>query len=200
MSTAGRGRMKPEERRAHLLDCAGDVLLDRGADAVTLDAVASRAEVTRALLYHYFDSRDDLLVELFVTVSERFDHRFGEITDSVSSIDELVESVVGVYLDESERDGRILSALDHASTESGELEGRRATRIFHLFLGLAAVVQQVTGADLKEAGFGAAMAMGAAQTGSFYARTVLIDEAETRARLGEFISAALRTLGSADRP
>ena len=56
--------MAPEARRAQLLDAALDVLNDRGFGAVTIEAVARRAGVTRPVLYDNFGDLQGLMLAL----------------------------------------------------------------------------------------------------------------------------------------
>lgn len=50
--------------RTKLLDGATALLVEGGADAVTVDAVSERSGVAKSTLYRHFPSRDDLLVEV----------------------------------------------------------------------------------------------------------------------------------------
>lgn len=63
MST-GRKRLAPEVRQQQLLDAALDILATEGIDAVTVEAVATRAGVTRPVVYDQFGDLDGLLVAL----------------------------------------------------------------------------------------------------------------------------------------
>ena len=63
----GRGRpadADPEQQRQHLLSAAATVFAERGPEATTLQQIARLAAVDRRLLYHYFDSKDNLYVEV----------------------------------------------------------------------------------------------------------------------------------------
>ncbi len=57
-------RMAPEARRAQLLDAALDVLAEKGFGAVTIEAVARRAGVTRPVLYDNFGDLQGLMLAL----------------------------------------------------------------------------------------------------------------------------------------
>ena len=59
-----RQRMAPEERRGAILDAALSVFSDLGYTQATLNDVADRVGVTKGCLYHYFESKERLLVEL----------------------------------------------------------------------------------------------------------------------------------------
>jgi AcrR family transcriptional regulator len=50
-----------EKRRTEILDAAEAVALEIGTDAMTMDQVARKARISRALLYVYFKDKPDLL-------------------------------------------------------------------------------------------------------------------------------------------
>jgi AcrR family transcriptional regulator len=49
-----------ERRRAEIVDAAEQLYADKGWDSVTMEQVAKRARLSRALLYVYFRDRDEL--------------------------------------------------------------------------------------------------------------------------------------------
>jgi AcrR family transcriptional regulator len=65
MSTAPRRpyapRLPPEERRTQLLDTALEIFAEQGLPAVSIEAIARRADVTRPVVYGVFDDLDDLM-------------------------------------------------------------------------------------------------------------------------------------------
>lgn len=61
---AQRIRRSPERARAELLAALEAVLQDTGISDVTVEAVTSRAGMTRSAFYHYFSGLDELLVGL----------------------------------------------------------------------------------------------------------------------------------------
>jgi AcrR family transcriptional regulator len=59
-----RQRMAPEERRGAILEAALSVFSDLGYTQATLNDVADRLGVTKGCLYHYFESKERLLLDL----------------------------------------------------------------------------------------------------------------------------------------
>ncbi len=57
-------RLAPEIRRRQLLDAALDVLAEGGFDAITVEAVAQRAGVTRPVVYDLFGDLEGLMLAL----------------------------------------------------------------------------------------------------------------------------------------
>lgn len=57
-------RAQAEWRRERLLDAALGVFVDKGVDGASVKDIARAAGVTPGLLYHYFESKDDLVLTL----------------------------------------------------------------------------------------------------------------------------------------
>ena len=73
---AGTRRKKaPVQVRAQLLQAASDIATDQGVPAVTLDAVAERAGVTKGALQYHFANKQGLLDALFEQTMERFEQQ-----------------------------------------------------------------------------------------------------------------------------
>jgi AcrR family transcriptional regulator len=65
-------RLKPQQRRDHLLDTAAAMFADKPYEDVFVEDIAVRAGVSRATLYHYYPSKRDLYVAIFERASGRF--------------------------------------------------------------------------------------------------------------------------------
>lgn len=57
-------RMSPQERREQILDSAADLIVARGLTSCTLEVVATRAQISKPLIYKYFPRLEDLLKAL----------------------------------------------------------------------------------------------------------------------------------------
>ena len=66
-----------ERRRAEIIDAAEQLYAEKGWDSVTMDQVAKRARLSRALLYVYFRDKEELLFGIgeraMQLLSERFE-------------------------------------------------------------------------------------------------------------------------------
>lgn len=62
----GNTRAKPRLTRSSWLESALEFLFENGINAVTVDAIAKRLEVTRGSFYHHFENRQDLFHEMLV--------------------------------------------------------------------------------------------------------------------------------------
>lgn len=71
----GPDRLTAEARRDLLLDVARDLVCEIDPERITMGLVASRAGVTRALVYKHFADRHDLLDALYRQEARALDHR-----------------------------------------------------------------------------------------------------------------------------
>lgn len=60
------GRPRSEERRAAILAAAGELMLEGGLGAATMEAIATRAGVSKATIYKYWPSRGAVALEGFM--------------------------------------------------------------------------------------------------------------------------------------
>ena len=72
---AARRARRRDRSREEILEAARAVLLRSGLAAMTLDAVATEAGMSKAGLYYYFASKDALVFELVYGVFERMARR-----------------------------------------------------------------------------------------------------------------------------
>jgi AcrR family transcriptional regulator len=61
--TPRRGRPRSEKARRAILEAAAELLLLRGLDAVSMDAVAERAGVSKATIYRWWPSKEMLALD-----------------------------------------------------------------------------------------------------------------------------------------
>ena len=60
MSTISRREREKQKRRQEIIDAAEKVFFAKGYDKVTMDEIAQKAEVNKALLYYYFKNKETL--------------------------------------------------------------------------------------------------------------------------------------------
>jgi AcrR family transcriptional regulator len=70
VGVTARRRMTPEDRRRQLLAVGAELFASRSYEAVQMDEVATRAGVSRALLYKHFPNKRDLLAAVYVQATD----------------------------------------------------------------------------------------------------------------------------------
>jgi AcrR family transcriptional regulator len=71
---------EPSDTRQRILDTALELFTEQGYDRTSLREIAEKLGVTKAALYYYFESKDDILLALHMRI-----HEFGK--DALIAID-----------------------------------------------------------------------------------------------------------------
>lgn len=95
---ARRKRMSPQDRRRQLLDLGEELATEQPLENVTIEAVAERAGVSRALIFHYFDSKQDFHLALVQEWAQKMQERTLPPEDVDDPLLILTESL-GAYVD-----------------------------------------------------------------------------------------------------
>ena len=122
--TARRGSYeKGVRRRQEILDRAIEVFAERGSQGTSLRAIGEAIGVSHAALKHYFDSREELLIEVYRAAEER------SIIDDPAPES---SSVVGIMTHAARRNHGVRGLVQLYSTlVAGALEnGHEHTRAF----------------------------------------------------------------------
>ncbi len=106
MGVAARRQREKEERKAAILAAAEKVFVSKGVGMATMDDIAHEAELSKGTLYLYFDSKDELYLEIAVRA----------VRDILSSF-EVAEAVPGSGF---ERVQRMLDAYVKFATEHSD--------------------------------------------------------------------------------
>lgn len=61
MSTEERRNREKEQRKKNIIHVAEELILEKGLDAITMDDIAERSELSKGTLYLYFRSKNDLV-------------------------------------------------------------------------------------------------------------------------------------------
>ena len=122
-----RKRLTSAERREHFLDMAAEIVAEQGVSALTMEGVAARAGVNKALGYRYFANSDALLVALFERETEAFDLRIDEAIEPCRTLDEQLRVIVDIYMD-SVSEGALIRTLEQPKRDIIAFEERRIAR------------------------------------------------------------------------
>jgi AcrR family transcriptional regulator len=95
---AERRAEEKDRRRAEIVDAAIELYREVGWDAVTIDQVAKRARLSRALVYVYFKDKDELHITIVLRAFEVLDKRFVEAASHARLGIDKVEALGRAYL------------------------------------------------------------------------------------------------------
>jgi len=80
---ASRVQRKRDRRRQEIVAVAADLFGERGYDAVSLDDVAERLDVTKGSLYHYFSGKEELAGAAIEALGTTWTDRLAELAERV---------------------------------------------------------------------------------------------------------------------
>ena len=80
---ASRVQRKRDRRRQEIVAVAADLFGERGFDAVSLDDVAERLDVTKGSLYHYFSGKEELAGAAIEALGTTWTDRLAELAERV---------------------------------------------------------------------------------------------------------------------
>ena len=112
--------MARTEQSAHnrdrILQAAERLFAEKGFDATSVSSVAQAAGVNKALVYYYFDSKDDLLASLFTDMLDEMRSDAEPAADSAS----LTEKVASEIASLSDRRRTLVLLLTQALKQGNE--------------------------------------------------------------------------------
>jgi AcrR family transcriptional regulator len=111
---APRRRLKPEDRRRELLDAAEAMVRAQGAEHLTMKGLADASGVHKALLYHYFSGRDDVLVALHARLRAAMIDEIRASIDTLATSEDKLRAVVRSWLEPTDL-GLVLGDLNNQS-------------------------------------------------------------------------------------
>ena len=106
-----RRRLSPEGRRNEILDGAARSILEDGLSSFALERLARELGISKALVYGYFRSRDDLLAALLQREQADLRNRGMRAAMDANTFEALIRNTTRLYLEQSRDHGPLIEAL-----------------------------------------------------------------------------------------
>lgn len=88
-----------EEKRRSILDNAAQVFAEQGMDKASMSQIATHAQVSKALLYHYYPSKDALIFAIIITHLEEVEAAVESADDPTLPAAARLRKLVGAVLE-----------------------------------------------------------------------------------------------------
>lgn len=88
-----------EEKQRVILDHAARVFAEQGMEKASMSQIASVAQVSKALLYHYYPGKDALIFAIIITHLEGLDAAIEAADDPALPPEQRLRKLVGTVLD-----------------------------------------------------------------------------------------------------
>jgi AcrR family transcriptional regulator len=124
-------RLRRADRRTALLDATIDIAIEYGTVAVTMETIASRARVSRPLVYKHFANAAEVLAAAYRREASALDD---EIVAAVSQargqggLEGTIRSLVRAVIDGAESRGAVLTQFIRAGGRDGEARQEQRAR------------------------------------------------------------------------
>jgi TetR/AcrR family transcriptional regulator, fatty acid metabolism regulator protein len=139
---ATRAKGKPVDKRRLILDAAVRVFARRGFHHCRVSDVADEAGVAYGLVYHYFDSKEEILNTLFLERWQIMLDAIAEIDDRQVPAREKLYMVAGFIIDSYRHDPELMKVIIVEVTRSAHSFGRlHLDKIREAYDGIAKIVE-----------------------------------------------------------
>ena len=157
-------RLARADRRDALLDAAAALVADGDVEAVTMEAVAERAGVSRPLVYKHFANRGEVLAAVYERESALLRHEMAADVTAADSLEDMFRALIRGALRAQASRGATFAALRAAGLRPREQreERRRRDRTTVRYFALQA--EREFGFDDREAKQAVAIALSAVAT------------------------------------
>ncbi len=118
-------RLSAKDRREHFLDVTAQLVLERGAEAVTMESVAAAAGVSKGLGYAYFSNRNELLLSLLNRELGELQQRSNDGVRAASDFEGRLRASIAAWFDVMSERGALIGTLMQAHSIQGPLAERR---------------------------------------------------------------------------
>lgn len=95
---AERRQEEKDRRRGEIVDAAAALYRELGWDAVTMDSVAKRARLSRALVYVYFKDKTDLHFAIAIRAMQLLRQRFNAASEQAHTGAEKIRAIGQAYI------------------------------------------------------------------------------------------------------
>ena len=86
-----------QNRRQQIMEVALEVFASDGYHKASISKISSQAGISKGLLYNYFESKEDLLLQTLVEGTERLHRIFQNIEDELDTPEELMLFIKGSF-------------------------------------------------------------------------------------------------------
>ncbi|AUW57274.1 TetR family transcriptional regulator [Sphingobium sp. SCG-1] len=121
-STSGLRERKRQETQRRITDAGICLFIEKGIDATTLDEIAAMAGISRRTFFHYFKSKDDILISLQKGLGGMIAGRIRQADEDALPLDAIRASVIGVCAEVPADD---MVAIDRLMRSSPAVQARK---------------------------------------------------------------------------
>lgn len=144
-------RLTRDERRDALLDAAVELVRSGDVAAVSMEAVAERAGVSRPLVYKHFANRSELLAAVYRREATGLHRQLAREVGAADTVEGMFRTLVHGALHAAGEQGRVFAALRFAGGWNRELRHEQRARDVDTVRAFAARAERELGLTRRDA-------------------------------------------------
>src|SRR4051812_32918516 len=121
-------RLAHADRREALLDAAAALVASGDVEAVSMEAVAQHAAVSRPLVYKHFANRSELLAAVYQREAAHLHRELAAAVAAAQTLEEMFRTLVHGSLEAQAERGPVFAALRASGAWSSELRHQQRRR------------------------------------------------------------------------
>lgn len=121
-------RLRRAERYEALVQAAANLVAERDVDAVSMESVAARAQVSRPLVYKYFANRHELLAAVYRREAMTMDTEIVDAVLAADGFEEILRTMIKGILAGAASRGRTFTTLRRAGVRDANLRREQQER------------------------------------------------------------------------
>lgn len=86
-------KVQAGETREKIYNTAFRLITERGFDNITVDEICSESGVAKGSFYHYFKSKDDIVIETYKIIDQKYSDEIEQLPASMNSFDKILATV-----------------------------------------------------------------------------------------------------------
>lgn len=82
--------LQAAETRQKIYDTAFRLITEKGFENVTIEEISKESGVAKGLFYHYFKSKEDIVIETYLIIDEKFSQFYNKNSPHCNSIEKIL--------------------------------------------------------------------------------------------------------------
>jgi AcrR family transcriptional regulator len=146
----GTGANRPH-RRDTLLEAAAAIVADGDVESLSMETVATRAGVSRPLVYKHFANRGELLAAVYRREAAALDAEIVAVVEQADGLEDVVRTMVQAIFRGDASRGNIFATLQRAGARDASVRDEQRARDRRTVRFFAKLAAQEFGLELREA-------------------------------------------------
>jgi len=148
-----------DQRREAIVEAAAALFASRGFNGASVADIAQRGKISKSLVYHYYESKEDILYDVMISHVRALEDAAREVMEELHTSErklrELTHRFMALYVGAADRHKVLLNDLDHLPkarrAEIVAVQRRLIERVQKLLVEIEPALKRKSGASFAAA-------------------------------------------------